>query len=194
MASNDGAWRPSSGRWTSSPKGPWTPAFNAITPNNTTHRRSVANINDGPSSSTIPASSGQLTYDPHSEKHALHRALQQQPKKRYREPNPDIGVLQPIPSTECSGLPPATGVTLTSGITIRRGHGEQLDPTELSPSPFAVPNWDELGSVVEMQSRKDGKVFKNGCSMRFSLAVLTGGKNTRMSQSQRWSTTMDLLH
>ena len=151
MASNDSTRRPSSGRWIPSPKGPWSPALNAITPYNTTHRRSVMSTKDGSSSSTIPASSGQLTHDLHFETQTPRRAPQQQPKKRCREPNLDIGVLQPIPSTECSGLPLATGVTLTSGITIRCGHGEELDPTKLSPSSFAVPNWDELGSVIEMQ-------------------------------------------
>ena len=153
MASNDSTRRPSSGRWIPPPKGPWSPALNAITSSNTTHRRSVTSINDGSSSSTIPASSGQPTHDPHFEKQASCRTPQQQPKKRCREPNLDIGVLQPIPSTECSGLPLATGVTLTSGITIRCGHGEELDPTKLSPSSFAVPNWDELGSAVEMQKQ-----------------------------------------
>ena len=151
MASDDSTRRPSSGRWTSSPEGPWTPALNAITSNNTTHRLGVTTINAGPSSSTTPANSGQLTHDSHYEKQALRQARQQRPKKHGRDPNPDIGVLQPIPSTECKGLPPATGVTFTSGNTIRRGHGEQLDPAELSPSPFAVPNWDDFGSVVEMQ-------------------------------------------
>ena len=151
MAYDDGTRRSSSGRWTSSPKGPWTPALNAITSTHTTHRPGVTTINADSSSSTTPANLGQMTHDSQYEKQALGRAPQQQSKKRCRDPNPDIGVLQPIPSTECSGLPPATGVTLTSGITIRRGHGEQLDVTELSPSPFAVPNWDELGSVVEMQ-------------------------------------------
>ena len=97
------------------------------TSNNTTHRLGVTTINAGPSSSTTPANSDQLTHDSHYEKQALRRALQQRPKKHGRDPNPDIGVLQPIPSTECKGLPPATGVTFTSGNTIRRGHGEQLD-------------------------------------------------------------------
>ena len=151
MASHDSTRRPSSGRWIPPPKGPWSPALNAITPHNTTQGRSVMKINDGSSSSTIPASSGLPPNDPHFEQQTSCRAPQQLSKKRCREPNLDIGVLQPIPSTECSGLPLATGITLTSGITIRCGHGEELDPTKLSPSSFAVPNWDELGSVVEMQ-------------------------------------------
>ena len=130
MASDDSTRRPSSGRWASSLKGPWTPALNAI----------------------------------------------------------------PIPSTECKGLPPATGVTFTSGNTIRRGHGEQLDPTELSPSPFEVPNWDDFGSVEAMQSHG-----WEGFQEWLQHAVLPGRahrwkKNTLMSQPQRWSTTMDPLH
>ena len=153
MASKDSTRRPSSGRWIPPPKGPWSPALNAIAPHNITNGRSAMGINDGSSSSTILASSGLQQNDPHVEKQAPRRAPQQQPKKRYREPNLDIGVLQPIPSTECSGLPLATGITLISGIIIRCGHGEELDLTKLSPSSFAVPNWDELGSVDEMQRR-----------------------------------------
>ena len=122
MASNYSARRPSSGRWNSSPKGPWSAALNAITPHSATHGRSVTNINDGSSSSNIPASSDQLPHNRHCEKQVPRRAPRQPPQKRYREPNLDIGVLQPIPSTECSGLPPATGITLISGITIRCGH------------------------------------------------------------------------
>ena len=99
-----------------------------------------------------PTNSGQLTHNSHYKKQALRRARQQRLKEHGKDPNPDIGVLQPIPSTECKGLPPATGVTFTLGNTIRRGHGEQLDPTELSPSPFEVPNWDDFGSVEAMQS------------------------------------------
>ena len=118
MASDDSTRRPSSGRWTSSPKGPWTPALNAITSNNTTHRLGVTTINAGPSSSTTPANSDQLTHDSPYEKQALRQARQQRPKKHGRDPNTDIGVLQPIPSTECKGLPPATGVTFTSGKAV----------------------------------------------------------------------------
>ena len=84
MEYDDSTRRPSSGRWTSSPKGPWTPALNAITSNHTTHRPGVTTINAGSSSSTIPANSGQLTHDSHYEKQALRRELQQQPKKRYQ--------------------------------------------------------------------------------------------------------------
>ena len=151
MAPKSRTPRPSAGRWNPPPKGPWSAALNAITPHSDAHESSVPNIQHGSSSLNNPACSDQLPHHWNCEKQVPRREPRQPPQKRYREPNLDIGVLQPIPSTECNGLPPATGITLISGITIRCGHGEELDLTKLSPSSFSVPNWDELGSVDEMQ-------------------------------------------